>query len=403
MATKFQSPIPNLWDREVENIHIFNVMESRGIRINKELCQQEIEVGRGRMNQLRKELNGYNPRSSKDLKTLLIDEMGLPVLYTSQKTGAPSFDKVAMADYEAILANNPKYNQGQWGTVAQNILEYRGWGIVLALCYEKFVENVSPVDGRLRTDYWIHGTKTSRTSAHDPNLQQVPKDAEKPWNRNIKKAFEAENDEYCLMQFDFEQGEMRLATGYAKQPNLMETFQWGRDMWGDMVAALGRPKKTCKTCTYAKMYGAQNKKIELILGIADASQFIKDWENYHDRIVAYSEHVHKKAAQRGYVHLWTGRMRHTRIDGPRIAFNSLLQGGLAEIVKSAMIRLYREVDGEDCRMLLMVHDSVIFEIKRKYVEQYIPKIKEVMSRVTDEINFNVPFDVSEEFWGKDAA
>jgi DNA polymerase-1 len=177
-------------------------------------------------------------------------------------------------------------------------------------------------------------------------------------------------------------------------------------MWGDMIAALDRPKGQCKTLTYAKMYGAQRTKLRLILGGDDPDQFITDWESYHDRIVAYSQRAYQVAKSRGYIFLWTGRIRHLAADpegGPRLAFNSLLQGGLAEIVKSAMIRLYKEVDSNDCRMLLMVHDSVIFEIKREYLDQYIPLIKSIMSRVQDEINFGLPFDVEEEFWGKDAA
>lgn len=402
---KFNSPIPNLWDREVENMEVFHAMEGRGVLINREICEQEIAIGEGRMNQLRKELGGANPNSNKDLKTLLIDEMKLPVMPEHlTRGGQPSFDKAAMATYEAILANNPEYTDGPWGSVAKNILEYRGWSITLGLCYRKFVELLGP-DNRLRCDYWLHGTKTTRVSCHDPNLQQVPKETAKVWNRNIKRAFEARPG-YSLMQFDFSQGEMRLAAGYAKQANLMETFQWGRDMWGDMIASLNRPKPQCKTLTYAKMYGAQRNKLRLILGGDDPDQFITDWEAYHDKIVAYSNRAYQVAQKRGYVFLWTGRIRHLRNDpkgGPRLAFNSLLQGGLAEIVKSAMIRLFKEVDNEECQMLLMVHDSVIFEIRRDLLEQYIPLIKETMSRVTDEINFDVPFDVEEEFWGKDAA
>lgn len=399
----FHSPIPNLWTREMQNLEVFQAMESRGIGINEELCRQEIAVGQGRMNQLRKELDGKNPRSNKDLKTLLIDEMKMPVVKLTD-SGKPSFDKEAMADYEAILSNNPEYTDGPWGSVAKNILEYRGWGITIGLCYDKFVNMVSP-DGRLRCNYMIHGTKTSRTSCQKPNLQQIPKETVQVWNRNMKKAFVA-REGYVLYQVDFSQGEMRLATGYSKQPALMETFQWGRDMWGDMVAALGRPKPKCKTLTYAKMYGAQRKKLALILGGDDPDQFITDWEAYHDKIVEYSQRAYEKAKQRGYIYLWTGRIRHLDKDpkgGPRLAFNSLLQGGLAEIVKSAMIRLFNEVDGPECRMLLMVHDSVIFEIKKEYLEQYKTVIHEVMSRVTDEINFDVPFDVEGEFWGRDAA
>ncbi|MFF5977044.1 DNA polymerase [Streptomyces sp. NPDC012769] len=387
----------------MQNINIFRVMEGRGVRINKEVVDQEIAYGEGRMNQLRRELNGYNPLSHKDLKTLLIDEMKLPILPDRlTPAGKPSFDKNAMKDYEAILENNPAYANGPWGSVASNILEYRGWHITLSLCYKKFSDLVGP-DGRLRCDYWLHGTKTGRTSAHDPNLQQIPKDGNKIWNRNIKRAFEADEG-YVLLQVDFSQGEMRLATRYAKQPNLTETFQWNRDMWGDMIAALNRPKAQCKTLTYAKMYGAQRNKLRLILGGDDPDQFITDWEAYHDRIVAFSNKVYEVAKKRGYVRYWTGRVRHLpdRRDA-RLAFNSLLQGGLAEIVKSAMIRLYNEVDNPECRMLLMVHDSVIFEIKREYLEQYITQIKQVMSRVEDEFETNVPFDVEEEMWGLDAA
>lgn len=401
MAGKFKSPIPNLWEREMINIEIFNLMEQRGVLIDQNVCREEIAVGEGRMNQLRKSLDGYNPLSNKDLRILLVEEMKLPVVKRTPG-GQPSFDKDAMKTYEAILENNQDLAKGPWGSVAANILEYRGWNITLGLCYRKFLEMVSP-DGRLRCDYWLHGTTTSRTSCRNPNLQQTPKQTSKVWNRGIKRSFRA-SEGYSLVQVDFSQGEMRLASGYAGQDNLIQTFTTGRDMWADMTASLGRPKAQCKTLTYAKMYGAQRNKLRLILGGSDPDQFITDWENYHDRIVAFSKVAEQRARNRGYIYLWTGRIRHLNFDGgSRLAFNSLLQGGLAEIVKSAMIRLYKEVDGEECRMLLMVHDSVIFEIKTEYLQQYITLIKSIMSRVTDEINFGVPFDVEEEMWGIDAA
>lgn len=395
--TKFKSPIKNLWTRETQNLEIFQKMESRGIHINTDICNQEISIGEGRMNQIRRELGGKNPNSPVDLKTLLIDELKLPVMKRTDK-GNVSFDKAAMGEYELLLESRKE----ELGDLANLILEYRGWNITLGLCYRKFVGLVSP-DGRLRCNYKIHGTRTTRTSCEDPNLQQTPKDGGQVWNRNIKRGFEAEEG-YKLVQFDFSQGEMRLAAGYAQQENLIDTFKSGRNMWDDMIASLNRPKAKCKTLTYAKMYGAQNKKLESILGGDDPQSFIREWDDYHDRIVFLSKKANAKAAQRGFVHLWTGRIRHLNFPGgPRLAFNSILQGGLAEIVKSAMIRLNNEVDSDECRMLLMVHDSVIFEIKTEYLQQYIDLIYEVMPRVTDEIDFRLPFDVEHEFWGKDAA
>jgi DNA polymerase I len=374
-------------------------MERRGVLVDIEHCKKQMAIGEGRMHQIRRELGGRNPNSNKDLYELFIEELKLPVMKPTP-AGKPSFDKEAMEDYSMLIESRGD----EFGAVPKLVLEYRGWNTVNGLCYTKFINKVSPVDNRLHCNYKLHGTKTGRTSCEDPNLQQTPKDNSKPWNEELKKSFITEDEETVLVQIDFSQGEMRLAAGYAKQENLIDTFKSGRSMWDDMIAALNRPKNKCKTLTYAKMYGAQNRKLKSILGGDDPETFINDWEAYHDKIVAQSKRAEEKAKRRGHVYLWTGRIRHLNFyGGPRKAYNSILQGGLAEIVKSAMIRLYNEVDSDACRMLLMVHDSVIFEIKRKFLDEIVEHASEVMSRVTDEIDFGVPFDVEHEFWGRDAS
>ena len=343
---------------------VIMAMESRGVRIDTEMAKREIAIGNGRMIQIMRELGGFKPTSSKDLQALLIDKMRMPVVKRSPKTGKPSFDKDAMAEYDEML----EARADEFGNIAKLVLEYRGWQKTVSSNYEPYLELLSP-DGRLRPNYWLHGTKTGRLSCRKPNLQQIPKESEKRWNGNLKKVFIAKPG-YVLLNVDYSQLELRLASAYAQQKNWIRVFNAPKDLSGkfpDVFAAMARelliPRQGCKTITYAKMFGAKANKIAYLLGgdPKEALKFIADWEESHDAIVGLAEQVNNKAYRQGYIHYWTGRRR--RFDyrsEARKAFNSLIQGGGAEIVFSAMIRLFKELDNPECQMLLQVHDSVLF-------------------------------------------
>jgi DNA polymerase-1 len=396
--------VQSLWEREVDLTNVVIDMESAGVEINQKFCRRKIATADAELNRIRLELGGRNPNSSRDLETMLIDELGFPVVRRSKKTGAPSFDKQAMEEYEIMLA----HTQNKLG---QNVLAYRGWGRTKVQNYEKYITLVSP-DGRLRPNYNLHGARTGRFSCEAPNLQNIPKFGIKPWNGDVKQAFVAKAG-FVLVESDYSQLELRLGAAYANQQNLLEAFNTpGRNVFREMAATLNRPYDQCKVFTYATLYGAQALKIGEILGLdpRDAKQFGDDWHNLYSDLVDLSNRVNATAKRRGYISYWTGRRRHfDHAWETRKGFNSLLQGGGAEVVKSAMIRTHHKVHKvktTECRMVLQVHDSMVHEIREDLVEEFQAQIEFCMSDVMADSHMpnvrylsRVPFPVESKVWG----
>lgn len=385
----------NLWDREQRFIRdVIIPIESRGVLIDTDMCRRYLAIGEGTMNRIRSEIN-LNPGSTKDLHTLLIDQMNLPVFKRTPK-GKPSFDKEAMEDYDLLLSHlgNP---------LARQVLTYRGWQKSCSSFYRPYLNKLGK-DGRLRPHFKVHGTKTSRMSAEDPNTQQIPKgNTGYEWNEHIKECFLAPN-EFVLLNVDYSQVEFRTAAAYAKEEVLLDAFNDPtRDVFTEMSVALNRPRNQCKTFTYATLYGAQTKKIGEVMGLKphDAEKFGNDWRNRYSRIMDLADQVNSLARSRGYIKLWTGRRRH--FPDPREsrkAFNSLIQGGGAEIVKSAMIRVMDRVDRKGYyQMLLQVHDSIVGEARISELEQVTHDIQTEMGKVSEEKDFGVLFSTEADFWG----
>jgi DNA polymerase-1 len=394
--------IDNLWQREQKFVNVINAMECRGVRIDQAMCRRKIAIGEAEMNRIRKELH-CNPGSKKDLEFLLIGELGLPIVRRSTKTNAPSFDKTAMAEYDQMLEH-------RGSKIAKQITAYRGWQNATAF-YKGFLDKVS-YDGRLRTNYWIHGTKTTRLSSRNPNLQNIPKEqedpAKKPWSGDMKEVFlppeYPEKHEWVLLNADFGQLELRLGAAYSGERKLLEIFNDPtRHVFRDSAASMGQSYNAVKTYFYASAYGAQYKKIGQILGLEPAESialhesFIKEYPLF----TAFPDRVKAEALRKGYIKYWTGRRRHLvdKRDANKM-FNSLLQGGGAEIVKSAMIRVFERVQREGFyHMLLQVHDSIVGEARVDKIEEIKQMIVDEMSRVHEEWDFGLKFTVATDYWG----
>lgn len=395
--------IDNLWQREQKFVNVINAMECSGVRIDQAMCRRKIAIGESKMNTIQREI-GANPGSSKDLKRLLIDELGLPVVRPSLKTGAPSFNKVAMAEYDLMLEH-------RGSDLAKQIVAYRGWQNATGF-YKGFLDKVSH-DGRLRTNYWIHGTKTGRLSSRNPNLQNIPKEQEdpskKPWSGDMKEVFlppeYPQKHEWVLLNADFGQLELRLGAAYSREPKLLEIFNDPtRHVFKESAARMGQSYNAVKTYFYASAYGAQYKKIGQILGLPDDESLAlhESFSKEYPLFVAFPEKVKAEALRKGYIKYWTGRRRHLvdRRNDLNKMFNSLLQGGGAEIVKSAMIRVFERVQREGFyRMLLQVHDSIVGEARVDKIEEIKQMIVDEMSRVHEEWDFGLKFTVETDYWG----
>lgn len=375
-----------VWEQKEETIRTLLMMRKRGVEIDQDLCAYQYEIGQEIMADIA-DMMELNPGSPKQLATLLIDVLGLPVVKETPN-GNPSFDKEAMEIYDEILdrLDSP---------IADQIRTYRGWQKATTACYKSYLDHVSP-DGRLRTNYHMHRTKTLRLSSSDPNLQQIPRESRKPWHGKVKRVFRGRPG-YVLIEGDYGQLEFRLGAAYSKEPQLLGIFNDdSRDVFDEMTMQLegvaadhpdfyGLRTRT-KTKTYTINYGGGIKRLMHAFGISyeQAAQEKADFFANYKNLEIVNKHIAKVAKHDGKVMLWNGRYRHFANPEKEShkAFNSVMQGGAADIVERAMNRLRKDVDNEDeCRMLLQVHDSVWFEVREDKVDEYAPAIKECMEDV----------------------
>lgn len=391
-----EEELVTLWPVERRFSRLLFDIEQRGVGVNLSFCEAKSLKGRDRMLAILDELDvdGAN-LGPNALSHILFDELGLPVLKYTPK-GKPCFDKKVMEEYDDILSG-PGWDDNP---TAKLILEYRGWQKAVSSLYESMIEKVSP-DGRVRPDFKPHGTKTGRLSCSKPNLQQIPRKSDRVWNGDAKQAFVAEPG-WELWGYDYAQLEFRLAAVYGQESWLIDEFaKPDGDVFTAMTDKIGAKRQTVKTYTYATIYGAGEAKIALTLGrtVAEIHDTYTAFKESIAGIVAVSKAATRRAESRQYVKYWTGRRRHfPRGEGAFKAFNSLLQGGGAELVKQAMIN----IDDDDqniphnvCRIVLQVHDEIVFEIKEGYrdkVESHIIK------HMTNFPQFGVNLSVEGKLW-----
>jgi len=381
------------WQHKRDFIELLIDIEARGVKVDENLCLDMSERGRREMERIYFTLNTRNPGSQNDLHYLLIDQLGLPVVKKTPK-GKPSFDKYAMEIYDLYLERlqNP---------LAKQVFAYRGWQKSVSSNYDPYVQRLSP-DGRLRTHYNLHRVRTGRMSSDGPNLQQIPRAGDKPWNGKMKKCFIPEPG-FVLLEGDYSQLEFRLGASLSKEEKLLEAFRdRERDVFSEMSELMGMPRYECKTLEYSLSYGAGIARIMAAFGVSEARA--REIINNHN--ATYPKLKQASAYASGYVlrykkiPIWSGRYRHfldPRKENHK-AFNSVCQGGAADIVERTMLRAASQgYNTDDCRMLLQVHDSIVWEVREELVEELRPQLQLVMEDVTP--SFNVPFHVDLHEWG----
>lgn len=385
------------WDHKQAYVRTVIKMESRGICVDTELCESMSAVGTAIMAEVVEEL-GLNPGSPIDQRELFLNRLQLPVLKRSEKTDNPSFNKEVMEEYDRILENRPTSDR-----TAASVLNFRGWQKAVSSNYKPYVTLLSP-DGRLRPNYKLHGTKTGRSSCEKPNLQQIPRISEKAWNGKLKQAFIPEEG-YTLWEADYSQLEFRLGAAYAQEKILIDIFaDPTRDVFTEMAELENWPRQNIKTRTYTIQFGGGATRLSNVFGVTMIEGArIRDtfFANYpgFDKVIKLAT---RKARSKGQLQLWSGRYRHFQwpANEAHKGFNSVIQGGAADIFNHQMVRLDAEVDNEkECRMLLMVHDSVVFEVKNGTEDHYLPLIKKVMEDVKPD--FGVVFRVDLHKWGEE--
>lgn len=267
---------------------------------------------------------------------------------------------------------------GQDAENAKLVQEARGWKSVDSRYYTPYLQAVDE-HGDLHCSLNLIGTYTGRLSCSNPNLQAVAKHTDV---FKVKDVFTARPG-YVMAQADYKQAEMRLVTHYTKDPIMKELIENDADLHSETANRLGIPRQAAKRLNFSVIYGIGYRKLaeNLREDPAKAKDYLEKYHALYPGFRKLMSQCEEFAKQYGYIQMWTGRMRHFNVPDadPHKAMSNLIQGGVAEIVRVAISRLYPAMHDIGANMLMQVHDSIIFEIPEDQINVALPTIERIMS------------------------
>ena len=357
-------------------IPVLAEMERTGVRIDPEALAELSATFAERMQSAEQEAHRlagreFNVASPKQLGEVLFDEMGLPG-GRKTRTGAWSTD----ADALDMLAADGH-------TLPAAILDWRQVAKLRSTYTETLARDINPVTGRVHTTYGMAGAATGRLASMNPNLQNIPVRTED--GRRIRRAFVADRG-HVLVSADYSQIELRLLAQLAGIDSLAAAFRDGIDIhaltasevFGVAIDGMDpETRRRAKAINFGIIYGISPFGLARQLGIPQsaAKEYIAAYFERYPGIRAYMDRAKDYARRHGYVITWSGRRIHIpgindknhahRAFSERAAINAPLQGSAADIMKRALVRMHRALDRAKlpARMLLSVHDEILFEVR----------------------------------------
>jgi DNA polymerase-1 len=371
-------------------------MERTGILVDRQrLVSMSSEFGRSLIT-LEEEIHKlaghpFNVGSPKQIGGVLFDEMGMPG-GKKTKTG----DWSTTADLLENLAD-------QGHEIVRKILDWRQISKLKSTYTDALQEQINPETGRVHTSFSMAGTSTGRLASSDPNLQNIPIRSEE--GRKIREAFIAEPG-WKIMSVDYSQVELRLAAEMAGVEALKAAFRKGQDIHAitasqifDVPMEQMTPdiRRNAKEVNFGIIYGISQWGLAKRIGIdpAVAGDFINRYFSRFPELLAYMEACKEEARKFGYVRTLFGRKCYIggindkngaiRAAAERQAINAPLQGTAADIMKLAMIRMSQALEsaGLKTRMLLQVHDELVFEVPEDELERTAEIVQHVMESVVE--------------------
>lgn len=371
-------------------------MERLGTTIEPKLLHQqsqEIEVRLAELEKQAHELAGqeFNLSSPKQLGEILFTKLGLPIIKKTPK-GAPSTAEEVLAE----LAETYE--------LPRLLMEHRGLAKLKSTYTDKLPLMIKPQTGRVHTSYHQAVAATGRLSSTDPNLQNIPVRNEQ--GRRIRQAF-IPCAGYKLVAADYSQIELRIMAHLSGDKGLLTAFAEGKDIhkataaevFGvELDAVTSDMRRSAKAINFGLIYGMSAFGLAKQLGIgrAEAQKYMDLYFERYPGVLEYMERTRQQAEAQGYVETLFGRRLYLpdiksrnaglRKAAERAAINAPMQGTAADIIKRAMINVdgwIRGIEDESIRMLMQVHDELVFEIREEKLEEYIAIIKEKMSAAAE--------------------
>jgi len=384
---------------EMPLIKVLAAMENEGVRVDCGYLagmSKELET---QLNKLTKDIytevgQEFNINSTQQLSKILFEDLKLPRQgKTAKKTGYSTDVKVL----EELAKGHP---------LPKLVLEYRQLSKLKSTYVDAIPALVNDETGRVHTSFNQTIAATGRLSSTDPNLQNIPVRTE--IGRQIRKAFIPRDKNYRLLVADYSQVELRILAHFSKDKTLIEAFKSGQDIHArtasevygvDMKDITPEMRRAAKTANFAVIYGVSayglSQQTELDLG--ESKQFIETYMARYPGIKKYMDSTIETARKDGYVKTLFHRIRYLpeinaknyqiRQFAERTAINTPIQGTAADMIKVAMINIHKKMAGLKSKMLLQVHDELVFDAHKDELEELKKIVKTGMEKA---VKLNVP-------------
>jgi DNA polymerase-1 len=381
-------------------IFILAEMERHGISVDVKFLKEKSAIVQLKIDELKSRIMeyatpGFNPNSPTQLATLLFDH--LKIKETKKRS----------TNADALLARIDAH------PIIRLVLEYRRY-TKLQSTYLVALPNYVLEDGRIHTIYNQMLAQTGRISSQEPNLQNITtKDEEL---KEVRKAFTAGGAGKSLLSFDYSQIELRVLAHLADSKTMIEAFNRGEDIHNATAMRIfkveanqvnGNMRRTAKTVNFGIIYGISDWGLseQLDIDVNEAREFIQKYFEIYPEIKNYFNQVIHECEKTGLVSTMFGRIRYVKeINDPnynvkefgkRIAMNTPIQGSAADIIKIAMIKVNYLLKHNkfESKMILQIHDELVFEVPDHELMQVIPLISEAMtSAVNLKCKLGVAYD-----------
>ena len=375
---------------EIPLLPVLSRIERCGVKLDITMLKNQSKQLTKRMAELEQEIydiadQEFNIGSPKQLQEILFEKLGLPVISKTPK-GQPSTAESVLQE----LANDYP--------LPKRILEYRSLSKLKSTYTDKLPKQVSASTGRVHTSYHQAVAATGRLSSSDPNLQNIPVRTEE--GRRIRQAFIADAG-YKIVAADYSQIELRIMAHLSADKGLVDAFSRGQDVHSATAAEVfgvapdkvtKDQRRSAKAINFGLIYGmsAFGLAKQLDIGRNEAQDYVDLYFKRYPGVKEYMDQTRLIAKEQGYVETVFGRRLYLpeinarngmrRQYAERTAINAPMQGTAADIIKRAMIELDKEIQaGEfDIRMIMQVHDELVFEIRESQIDGAIKLINEKM-------------------------
>ena len=395
------------YEMEMPLVYVLNEMEKQGIAIDVEGLKEFSIQLEGKVNTLEtsiRELAGmdFNIDSPKQLGDVLFEHLKISAKAKKTKTGQ-------YATGEDILQKHKNDHE-----IIPLILEYRQLRKLKSTYVDPLPTLTDPVDGRIHTSFMQTVTATGRLSSNNPNLQNIPIRSEN--GKEIRKSFVTRGEDYLMMSVDYSQIELRIIAALSKDPNMVEAFQKKHDIHTATAAKVFHipseevtkdQRSAAKAVNFGIIYGQSAFGLAQNLGISrkEAKEIIDNYFAQYGTIKTYMDETVAKARENGYVETIMQRRRYlpeinsanaiVRGFAERNAVNAPIQGSAADIIKMAMVAVYKEMSQQHLKskIILQVHDELIFDVHTSEIDLMKNLVKTAMEGAVDLI---VPMEVEME-------